>query len=100
MFFRMCNSPAMFQKMMDEIFKDKIHEAWVITYMDNILVFTKDLHGNLGNITLTRRIIWKLKDNNLYLKPEKCLFWETQVDYLGFMLSENRMAMDPVKLKE
>ena len=67
--------------------------------MDNILVFTKDLHGNLGNFTLTRRLLWKLKDNDLYLKPEKCLFWATQVDYLGFILSKNKIAMDPVKLK-
>ena len=99
MFFGMCNSPTTFQKMTDEIFKDKIHKAWVIIYMDNIQVFTKDLHGNLGNITLTRRILQKLKDNDLYLKPEKCVFWATQVDYLGFILSENRIAMDPVKLK-
>ena len=99
MFFGMCNSPVTFQKMMGEIFKDKIHEAWVIIYMDDILVFTKDLHGKLGNIMLTRRILWKLKDNDLYLKPEKCLFWATQVDYLGFILSENRIEMDPVKLK-
>ena len=99
MFFRMCNSPATFQKMMDKIFRDEIHEGWVIIYMDNILIFTKDLHGNIGNITLTRRILQKLKDNNLYLKPEKCLFWATQVDFLGFILSENRIAMDPVKLK-
>ena len=99
MFFGMCNSPATFQKMMDKIFKDEIHEAWVIIYMDNILVFTKDLYGNLGNIMLTRRILRKLKDNDLYLKPEKCLFWATQVDYLNFVLSENRIAMDPVKLK-
>ena len=91
MFFRMCNSPATFQKTMNKIFKDKIHKAWVIIYMDDILVVTKDLYGNLGNITLTRKILWKLKDNDLYLKPEKCLFWATQVDYLGFILSENRM---------
>ena len=99
MFFGMCNSPTTFQKMMDKIFKDEIHEAWVIIYMDDILVFTKDLHGDLGNITLTRRILLKLKDNNLYLKPEKCLFWATQVDYRSFILSKNRIAMDPVKLK-
>ena len=99
MFFGMCNSPATFQNMMDEIFKDEINEAWVIIYMDDILIFTKDIHGNIGNITLTRRILRKLKDNDLYLKPEKCIFWAEQVDYLGFILSENRISMDPIKLK-
>jgi len=32
MFFGMCNSPAMFQSMMDHIFKDKIHNKWIIVY--------------------------------------------------------------------
>jgi len=42
MFFGLCNSPATFQTMMDSIFKDKLHNQWVIIYMDNILIFSKD----------------------------------------------------------
>ena len=41
MFFGMCNSPATFQSMMDHIFKDEIHNKWVIVYMDDILIFSK-----------------------------------------------------------
>ena len=43
MFFGLCNSPATFQAMMNEIFKDMIDEGWIIIYMDNILIFSKDL---------------------------------------------------------
>ena len=43
MFFSMCNSPATFQAMMDNIFKDEKAHGWVIIYMDNIFVFTKEL---------------------------------------------------------
>ena len=50
MFFRICNSPATFQKMMDKIFKDEIHEAWVIIYMDDVLVFTKDQYFTVPHI--------------------------------------------------
>jgi hypothetical protein len=42
MFFGLCNSPATFQAMMNEILKDKINEGWVIVYMDDILIFAKD----------------------------------------------------------
>ena len=45
MFFGMCNSPATFQSMMDHIFKDELHNKWVIIYMDDILVFHKTHEG-------------------------------------------------------
>jgi hypothetical protein len=42
MFFGLCNSPATFQAMMNEILKDEINKGWVIVYMDDILIFAKD----------------------------------------------------------
>ena len=43
MFFGLCNSPATFQGMMNEIFKELIDEGVVVVYMDDILIFTKTL---------------------------------------------------------
>ena len=40
MFFGLTNSPATFQTMMNEIFKDLIDEGYMAVYMDNILVYT------------------------------------------------------------
>jgi Reverse transcriptase (RNA-dependent DNA polymerase) len=45
MFFGMCNSPAIFQAMMNEIFKKKIKENLIIVYMDDILAFSKTIDG-------------------------------------------------------
>ena len=42
MFFGLCNSPATFQAMMDDIFKDMLNEGVVIDYMDDLLIPTKD----------------------------------------------------------
>jgi hypothetical protein len=39
-----------------------------------------------------------LADNDLYLKPQKCQFEATEVEYLGVVISEDRIAMDPVKV--
>ena len=36
--------------------------------------------------------------NHLYLKPEKCLFTQLKVEYLGLILSQGQVAMDPVKV--
>ena len=40
--FGLCNSLAMFQVMMDEIFGDMINEQIIIMYMDDIFIFTPD----------------------------------------------------------
>ena len=40
MFFSLTNSPATFQTMMNNIFKDLIEEGYVVVYMDNIVVYT------------------------------------------------------------
>ena len=47
MFFGMCNSPATFQAMMDDIFWDLKNEGWIIIYMDDIFIFTKELQQNI-----------------------------------------------------
>jgi hypothetical protein len=49
MFFGLCNSLATFQNMMDDIFKDMKHKAWIIIYMDNIFIFIKDIASNIEN---------------------------------------------------
>ena len=95
MFFGLCNSLATFQQMMDAIFQDEIHKAWVIIYMDDIFIFTREL---IINIRHTRRILQKLWDNDLFVKPEKCVFWQNKVEYLGMIIEENKIGMDPVKL--
>jgi hypothetical protein len=95
MFFGMCNSPATFQSMMDHIFKDEIHNKWIIVYMDDILIFSKTKEG-LEQIT--KGVLQKLRENDLYLKPHKCEFAKTKIEYLGMILEEGKVSMDPTKL--
>ena len=95
MFFGLCNSPATFQAMMDEILQDMKHEHWIIIYIDDIFIFSGMKEEN---IVYTRRVLQQLRDNDLYLKPKKCTFWATEVGYLGLLISENQLRMDPVKL--
>src|SRR6202044_2515306 len=96
MFFGMCNSPATFQSMMDAIFADMIDDNIVIIYMDDIFIFAPD------EITLTentRRVLTRLRDNDLFLKPTKCEFNKTKVEYLGMVIEEGKISMDSGKLK-
>ena len=96
MFFGLCNSPATFQSMMDHIFVIQVGEGWIIIYMDNILICDVTLKGIKDK---TRKVLKILKENNLYLKPEKCVFEATRIEYLGYVIEEGKIMMDPVKVK-
>jgi transposase InsO family protein len=95
MFFGLCNSPATFQTMMNDILADLIDEGSVCVYLDDILIFTKTLEEHRR---IVRRVLERLREHKLYLKAEKCEFLKTSIEYLGVIVSENRVEMDPVKV--
>ena len=97
MFFSLTNSPATFQTMMDEVFKDKIDSGNVFIYMDDILIVTEgNLKQHQQEVTY---VLKKLQDNNLFLKPEKCTFHIKEVEYLGVIIGQGKVKIDPVKVK-
>src|SRR6267154_268113 len=97
MFFGLTNSPATFQTMMDAIFREEIASGDVIIYMDDVLIAT---NGSLEQHRhKVAQILKKLRDNDLYLQPEKCRFHHTEVDYLGVIVGKGHVKMDPVKVQ-
>ncbi|KAF8672003.1 hypothetical protein AX14_005627 [Amanita brunnescens Koide BX004] len=96
MFFGLTNSPATFQTMMNDIFREEIAQGWVVIYMDDILVFShnKNLHQKQVKI-----ILQKLEDHQLSLKAEKCYFDKEEIDFLGLIISQKGIRMDPGKVK-
>ena len=65
--------------------------------MDDILIYTPNnpiLHRHVVN-----DVLHILVDNNLYLKPQKCQFKATEVEYLRLIICKNFIAMDPVKVQ-
>jgi len=95
MFFRMTNSPATFQTMMNNVFRTVIAEGIVVVYLDDILIFTKTEEEHEQAV---RRVLEILMEHKLFLRPEKCEFHRKQIEYLGLVISENKVAMDPIKV--
>ncbi len=95
MFFGLTNSPATFQWMMNDIFHDLIGEGKVTIYLDNILIFSKNLKEHRE---IVKRVLQRLQENKLFLKAEKCEFGVLETEYLGIIISENSIRMDPVKI--
>lgn len=96
MFFGMTNSPATFQNMMNDIFADLVAEGKVTIYLDDILIYSKDLSEHRK---VVHEVLQRLKEHDLFLKPEKCEFERAETEYLGVIISENQLRMDPIKVK-
>ena len=94
--FGLCNAPATFQTFMDEQFKDLIATGHVVVYLDDILIFA-DNEAELEE--LTHKVLQRFLDLDLFLHLEKCTFNRTSVEYLGIIISEGELRMDPVKLE-
>ncbi len=95
MFFGLTNSPTTFQWMMNDIFRDMIGEGKVTIYLNDILMFSKDLGEHQR---IVKRVLQWLRENKLFLKAEKCEFEVLETEYLGVIISENSIHMDPVKI--
>ena len=105
MFFGLTNFLATFQMIMNTIFKREVALGWLSVYMDDIAIHTKPKPGETEGQYWTRHrqythhVLDILEQNDLYLKPEKCEFEKKEIEYLGVIVGQNTLHMDPKKLK-
>jgi len=105
MFFGLTNSPATFQMMMNTIFRKKVTQGWLSVYMDDIAIHTKPKEGEMEeehtrrHRNHTHHVLEVLEKNDLYLKSEKCKFKKPEIEYLGVIVGQNSLRMDPKKLQ-
>ena len=93
--FGMMNSPAVFQRAMNEIFDDMIRQG-VLIYLDDIIIYAEN-EQELWR--LTREVLERLRKVDFYLNPAKCHFNLQELDYLGFIVGKEGLKMDPYKVK-
>jgi len=95
MFFGMTNLPATFQVMMNEILRDLINEGKVAAFVNDMLVGTetKERHDEI-----VEEILKRLEKNDLYIKPEKCVWKVRKIGFLGVVIGPNRIEMEKEKV--
>jgi len=81
--------------MMNDIFRTLIAEGIVVVYLDDILIFTETEEEHERAV---RRVLEVLVEHKLFFHPEKCEFHQKRIEYLGLVISENKVEMDPVKV--
>jgi len=95
MFFRMTNSPATFQAMMNEILRDLINEGKVTAFMDDVLIGTETEEGHNK---VVEEILRRLEENDLYIKLEKCVWKARKIGFLGVVIGPNGIEMEVEKV--
>jgi hypothetical protein len=103
MTFGLCNAPATFQTMMDSIFIVYIRRGDTGAFIDDVGIGTgPDPTGKLSpeefHIKVCREILAVFRKHHLSLKPEKCVFLQKEIRYLGHIISGEALKPDPVKL--
>ena len=81
--FRLTNAPVIFQQLMETCLLD-LNLNWCIIYMDDIVIFSKDLASHLERL---KAMFQKLEQAGLKLKPFKCELFQWQINYLRHIVS-------------
>jgi len=95
MFFGMTNSPATFQAIMNEILRDMINKGKVAAFVDDVLIGTETEEGH---DEIVEEVLKWLEKNDLYVKPEKCIWKVRKIGFLGVIIGPNRIEMEKEKV--
>ena len=93
--FGLTNAPAVFQAMANDVLRDLLNIS-VFVYLDDILIFSPDEETHRGHV---RQVLQRLLDQQLFVKAEKCEFHVSTVSFLGFIVSEGNVRMEPGKVE-
>ena len=96
MFSRMTNLSATFQAMMNGILRDMINEGKMAVFVDDVLVGTE---AEEGHNKVVEEVLRQLEENNLYVKPEKCMWKIRKVLFLGVVMGKEKVEMEKDKVE-
>jgi hypothetical protein len=64
-------------------------------YLDDVLVYSKDAKQHVQDV---KDVLEALRAVRLWLKPEKCYFYRTEVIFLGYVITTEGISIDPKKV--
>ena len=96
MSFGLTNAPTYFMYLMNSVFMPEL-DKFVVVFIDDILIYSETAEEHEEHL---RVVLSRLREHKLYAKFSKCEFWLKKVPFLGHVLSEDGISVDPSKVQE
>ena len=93
--FGLCNAPGTFERLMERVLL-KLQWHVAVLYLDDIIVYGKDWKEHLRNLEL---VFQRISGAGLKLKPKKCKLARKRVKFLGHIVSEGGVEVNPEKVE-
>jgi hypothetical protein len=93
--FGLSNAPIVLMCLMNGVFRNYL-DKFVIVFLDDILVYSKTEEEHEQHL---RMVLQVLREHQLYEKLSKCCFYQRQIHYLGHIISEEGIVVDPEKVQ-
>jgi hypothetical protein len=93
--FGLTNAPATFMTLMNSLFMKHLGK-FVLVFMDDILIFSKTMEEHQDHL---RQVFEILRSNQLFAKLSKYEFFSTCVEFLGHLILDEGILVDPKKIK-
>ena len=89
--FGLCNAPSTFQRAMNLVLRGLTWKT-ALAFLDDVMVLGKSFDEHLENL---EEVLNRFRQYNLKLKPKKCSFFRTKAKFLGRIVGENTVEIDP-----
>ncbi len=94
MLYGLANAPSVFQDFMHEVLREFLHQ-FVLVYIDDIIINSRSEAEHRQHVA---EVLQRLRENNLFLKAEKCSFHQSSVKFLGYHIDQYGIKMDEGKV--
>ena len=94
--FALSNKPTSFQGYINKIWAKKL-DVFVIIYLDNILIYTKDTAK--AHVDAVQGVLNKIKKHGLFTNLKKCRFYKNEFQFLGFIILAQGVKMKDEQIK-
>ncbi|KAK3513653.1 hypothetical protein QTP70_028807, partial [Hemibagrus guttatus] len=87
------NAPSVFQDFMHEVLREFLHKS-VLVYINDILIYSRSMADHRRHVA---EVLQRLRNYHLFLKAEKCVFHQSSVQFLGYVIDHSGVRMDEKK---